>query len=666
MILNPSKSGVLESNDVKYERLKEVCTQCGKSYSEGTKFCPGDGMELMRTMMDPLIGTVLPRRYRVLSLLGRGSMSVVYRGVYEPLQQPVAVKMLKSHLVSDPQQAKRFQQEIKTAGALNHRNIVGILDFGVTEQGVPYLVMDYLEGASLSDILDNEERISVNRTIRIFSQACDALAYAHNAGVIHRDLKPSNLVLLNTEEEGEVVKIVDFGIAKIMGYRPSAGPGVASNAGLTATGEVVGTPLYMSPEQANGRDLDGRSDIYSLGCVLYHAITGRPPFVGDTAIDTIRMQITSAAPPIEKVRPDLYIPERMNSVIIKALQKDPRLRYQNMEHLKADLESCASRRDTSAVQQALRVSREMEAASFETVGDDRGSRTSTPMLALAVVGLMIVSYSAWNLAWKSWKHLTTPVAARTAAGTTAANTASAGTTAATTPGAPDNQTIPPAVQPGIQPTLKPVKVQSPAEQGIRTLQAEADAKIQQGYYRQGDAILIQALEKAKTDVGERSPVVADIIFDLALVREKEGKLDSAEQLLNDSLAIRHKSLGVEHPSIADSLYELGRLEFKVRRGAAAETMFKNALEIRNKVFGEQSAESAEVYAGLAEFYDSQNKLKEAEECYRKALSNRQASWGVNDRRVLPSMQALSKFLKEHKKQTEAKVLDEQLKLLQSH
>lgn len=292
-------------------------------------------MSLVRQMTDPLIGTMLPRHYRITGKLGRGAMSVVYSGVYEPFNKPVAIKLLKSHLVSDTQTFKRFQQEAKTAGALEHANIVGIFDFGVTEQGVPYLIMELLHGQSLSERLKEVKCLASEAAVDIFIQAAEALEYTHQRGIVHRDVKPSNILLIPSEGR-DIVKIVDFGIAKLQSYDGSP------SSSLTVQGEVVGTPLYVSPEQAMGKNIDSRADIYSLGCVMYEAIVGRAAFSGPTAFDVIRMQISVDPMPINKARPDLDLPAPLISAVARAMCKNPDDRYQTMADLLVDLHRAQS------------------------------------------------------------------------------------------------------------------------------------------------------------------------------------------------------------------------------------------------------------------------------------------------------------------------------------
>jgi serine/threonine-protein kinase len=202
--------------------------------------------------------------------------------------------------------------------------------------------MDYLQGVALSDLIKDEGQLGVERSIKVLSQATDALDHAHRMGVIHRDLKPSNIMLIDYEDEKDYVKVVDFGVAKII----TAG---GEQQRLTQMGEVCGSPVYMSPEQCQGLELDNRSDIYSMGIVIYETLTGRLPILGKTMVDTMSKHITDMPPHFNEVRPDLYIPERLEAVVFKALAKDPADRHQSMAELTRDLETAIPRPGKSAV-----------------------------------------------------------------------------------------------------------------------------------------------------------------------------------------------------------------------------------------------------------------------------------------------------------------------------
>jgi serine/threonine protein kinase len=300
----------------------KICLICHKAVNASLQKCPEDGGDLVNTKQDRLVGQVFANRYRIQSIIGQGGMSTVYKAQHTYMDRVVAVKLLHPHLVSDPISVQRFQQEAKAAASLSHPNIITVYDFGVTEDGLAFLVMDYLEGPSLGDLLDRTGSVPADEAIDIFRQVLKGLAHAHRKGVVHRDLKPRNMVLAVDEDGTVQVKIVDFGIAKVI---PQDG---GESQHLTQTGEVFGSPIYMSPEQCSGLPLDLRSDIYSWGCVMYEVLTGAPPFLGKNAVETMSMHVNDPPPDFKQMAPNVVIPEDLQQVIFGCLEKQPKKRYQ--------------------------------------------------------------------------------------------------------------------------------------------------------------------------------------------------------------------------------------------------------------------------------------------------------------------------------------------------
>jgi serine/threonine-protein kinase len=318
------------------EKLKK-CPACQREFTGGLAVCQFDGTLLISVMKDQFIGTKVADKYEVISEIGRGGMSIVYKARHELMDRTVAIKMLQSGLVNDQTSIRRFQQEAQAASCLTHPNVITVYDYGLVPSGQPYLVMDCLSGESLSDVVLREGFVAPLRAITIFVQACDALEHAHQKGVLHRDLKCGNIMLTEIEGQKDVVKVVDFGIAKLM---PSSGK---QQQNLTQTGEVFGSPIYMSPEQCMGEQLDARSDIYSMGTVLYEALTGHPPLMGDTIIDTMQMHVATKPPPFAKMRPGLNIPPALEEVCLKALEKKPSDRFVSMAAFRDALINAAMR-----------------------------------------------------------------------------------------------------------------------------------------------------------------------------------------------------------------------------------------------------------------------------------------------------------------------------------
>jgi serine/threonine protein kinase len=270
-------------------------------------------------------------RYQARELLGRGGMSEVYRGFDAELRRPVAIKRLRPDLAMNPVLRARFRREARAAGRLNHPSIVAVYDTGEEREAdgpsIPFIVMELIEGRSLRDALRQEGKISPVRALELTAGVLDALACSHAAGIIHRDIKPANVML--TTARG--VKVADFGIARAV----SDSTGTA-----TMAGTVIGTAQYLSPEQGRGEPADVRSDIYSVGCMLYELLVGEPPFAGDSIVGIVFQHISEPPTPPSEANPD--ISADIDAVVLRALAKDPAERYQSADDMKADVESVLS------------------------------------------------------------------------------------------------------------------------------------------------------------------------------------------------------------------------------------------------------------------------------------------------------------------------------------
>jgi serine/threonine protein kinase len=281
---------------------------------------------------DEWVGRTLAGKYEVVEMLGKGGMSAVYKVKHVILGKPYAVKMLHPHMVANGTALERFRTEASAAAKLTHPNIITIHDYD-DEEGHPFQAIDYLEGVSLADEIRKCGRLEPVRALNVFVQACSALAHAHEMNVIHRDLKPSNIMLIEKDGVKDVVKLVDFGIAKVM---PQEGEAVQQ---LTQTGEIFGTPLYMSPEQCLGQKLDTRSDIYSFGCLMYETLVGRPPLAGSTVFATIQKHVDETPKSIKEELNDSSsrLIASLDAIIAKTLAKQPSQRQQSMHELLDEL-----------------------------------------------------------------------------------------------------------------------------------------------------------------------------------------------------------------------------------------------------------------------------------------------------------------------------------------
>ncbi|MBI3181794.1 MAG: serine/threonine protein kinase [Myxococcales bacterium] len=280
---------------------------------------------------DELIGRTLDGRFRIVEPIGAGAMGRVYRAVQAPFDRPVALKVLdkSAALASDPAFRKRFLLEAALTSKLRHPNTVTVIDYGCTREGVYYLAMEYLSGETLEELLDRVEALPWERALFIAAQICRSLREAHNLGLVHRDLKPANVMLLSSDSDTDQVKVLDFGLVK--SFIPG-GQSVPVQA-ITQQGVFLGSPHYVAPEQAEHNQADPRSDIYSLGVLLYESLTGKPPFTGKSVLEVVSRHLSERPPPMAPPRPELAIPPPVHALVARCLEKDPDRRFQSMDEV---------------------------------------------------------------------------------------------------------------------------------------------------------------------------------------------------------------------------------------------------------------------------------------------------------------------------------------------
>src|SRR5256885_648105 len=263
----------------------KTCPTCSTEYADDILFCQKDGTTLRGAAKSgDLVGSVVADRYRIVKKLGEGGMGAVYLGEHVKMGRKSAIKVMTQAMASDGDAIARFNREAANAARITHPNVCAIYDFGETPDGMIYLAMEFVEGSSLTSIIEKEGALAPQRAGKIIQQTGDALQAAHDLGIVHRDLKPDNIMITKGRHGAEVVKVVDFGIAKATSGEEGQK--------VTKTGLVVGTPAYMSPEQLSGDKLDGRSDLYSLGLVYYRMLTGTLPFHAESAQETMIKRLT--------------------------------------------------------------------------------------------------------------------------------------------------------------------------------------------------------------------------------------------------------------------------------------------------------------------------------------------------------------------------------------
>jgi serine/threonine-protein kinase len=342
-----------------------ACPKCQTVYPVGVDVCPKDGARLAPSMseivnaptlnepaataalatapaasdptFDSLIGATLAGRYQIVRRIGEGGMGAVYEAKHTLIGKRVAVKVLLEKFLTKSDFVARLLQEARLASSIGHENIVDVTDFGTTDDGRSFVVMEFLDGEALSQLVMREAPLPVERSLRIARQVASALGAAHAKGIYHRDVKPENVYLVR-RGDADFVKVVDFGISKAVKQGGQEGDGAESYR-LTHTGLLLGTPLYMSPEQARGdEDLDHRVDVWALGVMMYECLTGEVPFRANNYLGIISQVLTHTAVPPSKLRPELGIPDAVEAVVMRAMEKDRSLRYAAMADLERDLE----------------------------------------------------------------------------------------------------------------------------------------------------------------------------------------------------------------------------------------------------------------------------------------------------------------------------------------
>lgn len=307
-----------------------LCEHCNSVFGQDVEICPNDGWILVDEQATKWIGTTLDGKYEVLSFLGKGGGASVFKGTHKFLNQHVAIKIIHGEHSTDFTMLQRFRGEAEISSKLNHPNIVQVYDFGVTSSGTPYLILELLEGESLSSYIKRHGKVNAEELLTIFWQLCSALEFAHQRDLVHRDIKPGNIFLATTPDGDTLVKLLDFGLAKsIQGTRGHD---------LTIHGQVVGTPDYMSPESCRGIAYTGASDIYSLGCTMFECLSGKVPFPGDTITETMYRHIHDPVPQLFPPESANRLEATLSRIISRCLQKDPACRYYSTAQIKNELQ----------------------------------------------------------------------------------------------------------------------------------------------------------------------------------------------------------------------------------------------------------------------------------------------------------------------------------------
>lgn len=573
--------------------VERYCPGCEAKFARDSNLisCPDDGAELLPVTTDKLVGKVIAGKFELLKVIGVGGGSTVYLAKHISLDRLVAFKILRSDMISTVDRIKRFEHEARLASSLNHPNICTIYDCGLLDTGQPYLVLEYVEGRSLVEILEQGRIIPEFRALRIIKQIASGLKSAHESGILHRDLKPGNIMIIDAGQV-DLVKIIDFGLAKALGTENAAE--------LTETGHTIGTPAYMSPEQVRGKALDERSDIYSFGCVIFEILTGTRAISGRTTFETMQNHLNSDPQPL--ISGDYVVPFSLRELTLKCLHKDPKQRFQNMNEMIAAIEQLENNKTFSREHPVLSA---------------HGKRPSWLVAAaiLAIVTLGIAAYfmsSARRDAPSSSQSVDKPAAAK----------------------------IDPRIDKLIKEAQKLEKTnQNLAERVyLRTFSTLRDEgkdyspemvalskEMQAFYYRivrrsAMEPYVQSAFEAQKRLATPGSEELLQAYKDAGEAYEKAGDLAKALPYYQNAATLTRQRYGDKSRAYFDALYQQAAAEWRQGEIDKAEADFTYLVEANDAKQVQTEQFRLQVLLDLCTFYTAQRKLDEAQKIADEAVA----------------------------------------------
>lgn len=622
---------------------------------------------------DPLIGAVLSGKYKVEKCLASSDTSALYLAEQILIERPVAIRFL---VASDIQSLKRFQSEARLASGLSHANIVRVFDFGVSPQGRPFLVMDYINGMNLGQIIAVDGCVLVDRFLRLFIQVCDALNYAHKQGFVHKYLQPSNILVFDHEGRVDVAQITDFGIARRLSIGGQDVPD------LVKRGYVFGNPRYLSPEQCIGGRIDHRTDIYSLGCIMYESLCGLPATSGTTPGEIMERQMTKSARPFDEIRPGHTIPLHLQNIVFKCLQKDPDLRYQNIVDVWTELEIIQHGRPKPAAAPADNA-HEFWHGVFQAA---RMARMKTRRLLLAaIVGLLGIGIGVFMAATSTlfeappappskitWQQLNNEGEQHFKKGEFGEAEKSFGAALAKAEAFEKDDprlaatlnnlgvlyyrlNLYPEAKNALERALA-IREKAKETDPVALAQSLNDLAMVyciQDRVAEAEPLVKKALSIRKSHLTEETEEMAQSLEVLAMLAHRHGQPMQARNSLQKSLFIRKKVLGVDHPDVARTLNELGMQHQLSGELFQARKCYEDSLDITRKTFNTSHPLAADSIVGLATLDFLSGNQNSAAHLFRDALAIRKKTLGEDNLKVGEALSCLAILLEKEGKYSEA-------------
>ena len=670
-------------------------------------------------LLESLPGRILPKRYRIDTLLSVSPHSAIFRTFYEPLDQTVALRLFKVRTHEGDYQYKRFLQEAKRLAAIKHPNIIKIVDYGILEEGYPFIVTDFVKGPTLEEVLNSTNRIDADQVVILFSQIAKAVQHGHENGATHETLKPSRIILFDDPETNNVVvKVTGFGL---FAFHHKLGWVLKTP---MERQELIGTPAYMSPEQClEDKVIDGRSDVYSLGCMMYECLGGEPPFISNDPKDTLKKQVSQPHVPLNVLRKDIVIPKRLQSIVDKCLEKDHIRRYQFMRDLQADLEldvDPAEREKQIQIPEAITKAQLRVKESFE-VPVKQLALLFGGLLTIGIVGFMLINganvasqfadMGIWKSKLESGKKALTEGRIEEAGRDLEQSVVEAKKFKA-----PDLRMAMSLNEESeyfltIGKYAFATKALSEALSVEQALQNSTTQVAGQSYYllsraQLGAGALAPAEKAAKSAIeifektaGENKMALFDAYYQLvriyaaekkmaeakgvlekmkatlpaqasaeastnlkqaaAIIDHAGGKFGNAEKTLQEVLGERQEKIGLSSPAVVDTMVHLGNVLAAQKKYEKSLSILKAAYESKQKFQPEESPAMIALYYQIGEIYEKAGNKSEAEKHYRTALEQSEKIWGARNKERLQFIDSFAAFLRRTGRISAAEVYEQE-------